>query len=111
MLLVLNLRLILFRIRTFRKNPMRDSVRIAVITTLALGLISCHRGPAKVRNAAVPASEALASKEWPPELPVYDHVLIVVEENKNYEQIIGNPIAPYLNGTLRKEGANLTRMF
>lgn len=48
---------------------------------------------------------------WPKGLPVYDHVVIVVEENKNYEQIIGNPNAPYINGVLRKEGANLTQMY
>src|SRR5207249_784893 len=43
--------------------------------------------------------------------PVYDHVVIVIEENKDYDQIINNPKAPYLNDTLRKEGANFTRMF
>jgi hypothetical protein len=43
-------------------------------------------------------------------LPRYDHILIVVEENKDYEQIIGNPAAPYLN-RLAAEGALLTRMF
>ena len=46
----------------------------------------------------------------PAGLPVYDHVVIVVEENKDYEQIIGNPAAPYLN-RLAAEGALLTRMF
>src|SRR5262249_49560571 len=38
------------------------------------------------------------------------------EENKDYEQIIDEPLtdaskAPYINLTLRKEGANLTQMF
>jgi hypothetical protein len=47
---------------------------------------------------------------------VYNHVVIFIEENKDYGQIIGNPIidnsnAPYINQTLRKEGARLTRMF
>jgi phosphatidylinositol-3-phosphatase len=40
----------------------------------------------------------------------YDHIVIVVEENKDYDQIIGNPKAPYLN-KLAMEGANFTRMF
>ena len=39
---------------------------------------------------------------WPAGLPVYDHVVIVVEENKNYEEIIGNKNAPYINGVLKK---------
>jgi hypothetical protein len=48
---------------------------------------------------------------WPAGLPVYDHVVIVVEENKNYEEIIGNKNAPYINGVLKKEGASLTQMY
>lgn len=51
-----------------------------------------------------------ATIPWPKGLPVYDHVVIVVEENKDYEQIIGNPNAAYIN-TLRKEGANFTQAF
>jgi len=48
---------------------------------------------------------------WPAGLPTYDHVVIVIEENKDYEQIVGNADAPYINLTLRAEGANLTQMF
>src|SRR6266576_566229 len=44
-------------------------------------------------------------------LPVYDHVLIVVEENRDYEQIIGNKKASYINDVLRKEGASLTKCY
>jgi hypothetical protein len=44
-------------------------------------------------------------------LPVYDHIVIVVEENKYYDQVIGNASAPYINQVLRKEGANLTHMY
>ena len=75
--------------------------------------------------AAVPADAAQAGAEahgqhgpragraaiaWPAGLPVYDHVVIVVEENKDYDQIVGNPAAPYINGVLKAEGASLTRM-
>ena len=49
--------------------------------------------------------------QWPAGLPVYDHVVIVVEENKGYDQIIGNPKAAYINKVLRKEGANFTRAY
>jgi len=58
-----------------------------------------------------PPAGAEPAIAWPNGLPVYDHVVIVVEENKDYEQIIDNSNAPYLNQTLRGEGANLTRMF
>ncbi len=44
-------------------------------------------------------------------LPVYSHIVIVIEENKNYDQIIGNKAAPYINNVLVKEGANLTQMY
>src|SRR5437899_7281216 len=48
---------------------------------------------------------------WAAGLPVYDHVVIVVEENKDYEQIIGNKKASYINDALRKQGANLTKCY
>jgi acid phosphatase len=48
---------------------------------------------------------------WPQGLPVYDHIVIVIEENKDYDQIIDSPDAPYINWTLRPEGANFTQMY
>ncbi len=42
--------------------------------------------------------------------PVYDHVVIVMEENENYSSIIGNTLeAPYIN-TLANSGALFTNM-
>lgn len=58
-----------------------------------------------VFSAAFAGSVAAAA-----DLPKYDHVVIIVEENKDFEQIIGNPSAPYLN-ELAAEGTVLTRMF
>ena len=47
---------------------------------------------------------------WPPELPVYDHIVIVIEENKDFEQILGSRLdAPYLR-QLAAEGAVIDRM-
>ena len=48
---------------------------------------------------------------WPSNLPVYDHIVIVIEENKDYRQIINDPAAPCINGTLRTQGASFTRMY
>ena len=48
---------------------------------------------------------------WAANLPVYDHIVIVVEENKDYKQIINDPAAPYINSTLKAQGASLTRMY
>jgi hypothetical protein len=41
-------------------------------------------------------------------LPCYDHIVIVVEENKDYEQIISDEDAPFLN-RLAEEGAQHVR--
>jgi len=50
------------------------------------------------------------TQTWPQNLPVYDHIVIVIEENKDYEEIVGNDAAPYLT-SLAKEGANFTHTF
>jgi hypothetical protein len=46
---------------------------------------------------------------WPSMLPVYDHIVIVVEENKDVEQLLANE-APYIK-SLAAEGASISRMF
>jgi hypothetical protein len=56
------------------------------------------------------AARAADAPSWPSALPRYDHIVIVVEENKDFDQIIGSAGAPYLN-KLSSEGANLARMF
>jgi hypothetical protein len=55
-------------------------------------------------------ASTFASAAGPASLPRFDHVVVVVEENKDYDQIIGNPAAPFVN-QLAVEGANLIRMF
>ncbi|MBU0962266.1 MAG: alkaline phosphatase family protein [Proteobacteria bacterium] len=64
-----------------------------------------HTTPDKLTT---PESSALT---WPAGLPVYDHIIIVVEENKDYEEIIGHANAPYINNLLKKEGANFTQIY
>lgn len=59
-------------------------------------------------NVLPMAGETLA---WPPNLPVYDHIVIVVEENKDFEEIFGGKFdAPYLK-KLATEGASIGHMF
>jgi acid phosphatase len=36
---------------------------------------------------------------------------VVVEENKDFDQIVGNSLAPYINDVLMAEGATFSRMF
>ncbi len=60
-----------------------------------------------------PSAVAVAADtlSWPSQLPVYDHIVIVIEENKDFEQIFGGKFeAPYIN-RLAVEGASFARMF
>jgi phosphatidylinositol-3-phosphatase len=69
-------------------------------------------GTVTVPGGVSPAADKPAEPiPWPEELTVYDHVVIVIEENKDYDQIVGAAAAPYINDPLRKEGANFTQMF
>jgi hypothetical protein len=44
--------------------------------------------------------------------PTWDHIVIVIEENKSHTQALGNPVdAPYLNNTLKVGGAVLADMY
>jgi acid phosphatase len=43
-------------------------------------------------------------------LPTPDHVVVVIEENHSYSEIIGSASAPYIN-TLKNSGANFTQSF
>lgn len=81
---------------------MKLARRLAPVLALAV-LSACNRG-------AFRAGPPEAKIGWPLGLPVYDHVVIVVEENKDYGQIVGHPAAPYLN-ELRKRSASFTRMY
>ena len=38
-------------------------------------------------------------------MPAYDHIVVVVEENHSFGEIIGNPQAPYIN-SLASDGAS-----
>src|SRR3954451_22858860 len=40
-------------------------------------------------------------------MPAYDHIVVVVEENHSFSEIIGNPQVPYINA-LANGGALLT---
>jgi acid phosphatase len=78
--------------------------------SLVAGVLVAIGVHAVVGGGAPPARAPGQPISWPAGLPVYDHVVIVVEENKDYDQVVGSPNAPFIN-RLRGEGANLTQMF
>src|SRR6202051_4546689 len=92
------------------RNETKPSSFSVKILALVLALLLPGIG---ILSLVVPALALQANiplpLPWAAGLPVYDHVVIVVEENKDYEQIIGNKNASYINDVLRKEGANLTK--
>src|SRR6516164_4374401 len=82
--------------------PLGNSVmQMSKIWGCVIALLTCCRSLTAAAADAPP---------WPSTLPRYDHIIIVVEENKDYEEIIGSSAAPYLN-KLAAEGATLTHMF
>src|SRR5262245_42232212 len=90
--------------------PRRSPMKLLALV-LALALCSCTPSPSSAPPPVVAPPALTPAPPWPAGLPVYDHIVIVVMENKDYADIIGNPAAPYINGTLRREGANLTQMY
>ena len=56
------------------------------------------------------AASALAVAQTAKALPQPAHVVVVLEENHAYENIIGSPDAPYIN-QLASEGASFTQSF
>ena len=60
--------------------------------------------------AAPPNDGATTRPDALEKIPRPDHVVIVIEENKAYRQIIGNTAAPYIN-RLARHGALFTRSF
>jgi acid phosphatase len=82
--------------------------RLLLLLLTLLVCPGCHRAPSTQGEA--PGGPAAPKIHWPLGHPVYDHVVIVVEENKDYEQMIPNAAAPYIN-QLKTEGASFTQMY
>jgi hypothetical protein len=72
-------------------------------------------GQGYVDNLSFTISSDAVNAPAPPTPPVahvphFDHVFVVMMENEDYADIIGNSAAPYLNSLLAK-GTNLTNMY
>ncbi len=78
-------------------------VLVWIVTIGSAGICS----PAEEGETAKPAASLSLSGLT---LPRPDHLVIVIEENKAYSEIIGNPDAPYINA-LAEQGALFSRSF
>lgn len=75
---------------------MKIKITISLLAFCVIMLFSCHN-----------ANTTNNKKEAVVKLPKPEHVVIVIEENKGYDQIMGASEAPYIN-QLAKEGALFT---
>jgi acid phosphatase len=89
-----------------KNRKMRIFLGLAILLVLAVLAI----GLARFAGNSQPAQPS-ASASWPANLPVYDHIVIVMEENKDYNLVLDPSSAPYITNTLKAEGANFMNMF
>ncbi|MGW0389943.1 alkaline phosphatase family protein [Streptomyces sp. NPDC003042] len=83
--------------RRWRATTTGIACALGLVTAMTIGSSEAADAP------SAPASAAAAA------LPGYDHVVVVVFENKQYGEIIGSANAPYIN-QLANAGASLTAM-
>ncbi len=91
-------------------RPGRRTRRTAVAagTSIALALLglTAAAGTAPTTAQAEP-SAAVPATFTASGVPKFDHVVVVMEENKFYEDVIGSSQAPYIN-SLAKQGASFS---
>jgi hypothetical protein len=80
--------------------PRTKNGAIGLVLTALLAVTGCTGG-----SSPVPVGTPLSTVRG--EIPTPDHVLVVIFENKDAEQVIGSPAAPYLT-SLSRSGANFT---
>ena len=85
-----------------RHRPSAAGALVAALMTMVL-LGGCSQG--STAPAANPSASPVPSV--PGAVPRADHVLVVIFENKAYQQVIGSAAAPYLT-SLAHAGANFT---
>jgi hypothetical protein len=76
----------------------------ACVAAFALTIAGCSA------DQSLPIAQDCGQISWPEGLPVYDHIVIVVEENKDNDLVIGpGSFAPYINDTLLPMAAHFTQ--
>jgi len=76
---------------------MNTLIKLPLTLLIAAACFGCHNASQKNASSAVDSNA----------LPKPDHIIVVIEENHGFDQIIGAPEAPYIND-LAKEGALFT---
>src|SRR5215210_5405615 len=99
-----------------RVGPMKDlGFRRALVALVAIGIAGC--AGSDTQGAAPEATTTTTTSFAPPvtdrapgngecgtsstPAPVYDHVIWIFMENRRYDEVIGNPAAPFETGLAR----------
>ena len=84
---------------------------LALVSMLLIGLAGCASSPggngAATSTAGTGAPTSTAGGAAAGKLPHFDHIVIVIEENQNYDQIMGGTDTPYLH-SLAQQGVVFT---
>src|SRR6476646_9590921 len=100
--------MILTNVQRFaRRVSLRSFGGALLLVTLVLSAAGC--GPTLNSLPSGSGDISSGSAQWPASggLPRPDHIVIVVEENHSFEQIVGSASAPYIN-SLAASGALFT---
>jgi acid phosphatase len=92
-------------LRAFERRNRRRA--LAVVAVVAIAVAACVG--VRLTRAAGVATAAILDPSGV-RVPRPDHVLIVIEENHAYGEVVGAPTAPYIT-SLAREGANFTASF
>jgi hypothetical protein len=76
-----------------------NAVRFAGMTTLALAALAGGCSSENTSEVVATTRQAVTAS-----FPKYDHVFLVISENHRFDQIIGNPVAPIINGLANSYG-------
>ncbi|OPC80855.1 hypothetical protein B4N89_07740 [Embleya scabrispora] len=93
--------------RSGSRSTARGKPRSATLVALSVGFVLGAIAGVTVPASAGPSERVPAARTSAAAIPRYDHVVVVVHENANQEEIIGSSQAPYLN-QLAAGGASLT---
>lgn len=80
-----------------------------VIAVLALSVACAPAQPPSVQAAVAPGAVAPGAV-GPAAVPAFDHIVVVVEENHSFSEVIGNSAAPFIT-SLAGAGATMTQSF
>jgi phosphatidylinositol-3-phosphatase len=84
------------KICLFKRGPQTGklvgiAIAIAILTMVAAVQIACG-GHNSLSSTTIPTSSPVPST-----FPTFNHVVLVIEENHNFSEVIGNPSMPYFN--------------